>query len=98
MQAGFALGVVAANPPVRALARDPHCLGRVRHGHPLDAYPFDQQLATVECQPGVTVTHEDLRECEDGYLHCTRRSSPRQQPTRVTNVSAGYICTRPSGW
>jgi hypothetical protein len=39
-------------------------------------------------QASVTVTHEDLRDVEDGNLHITG-GLHREQP-RVTNLVAGY--------
>lgn len=89
MQAGLSLGVEAGNPPVGALAGDAHRLGDMRDRHLLVADPLDEQKAAMECEAGVTVTHEDLREGEDGYLHCTGGLRLRQRP--VTNVLAEYI-------
>jgi len=59
-EAGVALGVVAVDPAVCALARDAHRFRDVRHGGTL-ADAVDQQSAPVHGQAGVTVRHEDLR-------------------------------------
>ena len=60
MQAGVALSIEASNPPMGALARDPHCPGDVGNGHPELADAVHEQPATVHRETGITVRHEDL--------------------------------------
>ena len=92
MQASFAFGAVSRDPAVCALARHPLGLGSVRDRPALLADAFDEELPAAEVQPGITVSHEDLRTVGDlDSAHRTRRSSLRQQPARsVTNLLAEY--------
>ena len=88
-QTCLALGIETANPLVSALTADPHCLGDMSNRHALIANTLNKQTTPPKREPGITVRHEDILECEDGYLHTARRSSHVQGP--VTNVSAEYI-------
>ncbi len=92
MQAGFAFGAVPRNSAVGALTGHALGLGGVRDGPTLHTDAFDEQLPAAEVQPGITVSHEDLRTVGDlDSAHRTRRSSLRQQPTRsVNNLLAEY--------
>jgi len=87
VQTGLALGIETSDPTMGALARDPHRSSDMRDRHLLPTDPLHKQQPAVECQAGVTVTHEDLLDCGDGNPHSTRRSSltstRHQRPGRV---------------
>jgi hypothetical protein len=87
VQTGLAFGVEASNPTVRALARDSHRASDMSDRHLLFPDPLHKQQPAAECQPGVTVTHEDLLDCGDGNPHSTGGLRLRQP---VTNVLAEY--------
>src|ERR1700750_1327312 len=61
MQRVDAPGLVAGDPAVTALARHPHRLGDVGDGLTLDDDALHEQSSAMECETGVTVSHEDLR-------------------------------------
>jgi hypothetical protein len=87
VQPGVAFRVEAGNPTMGALAADPHRLGDMRHGHPLDTNTLHQQTTTMKGQTGVTVRHEDLR--------FVKRQTPQDPEVftyvnPVTNLMAGY--------
>ena len=87
VETGLALGVVAGDPPVTALARDPQLLGYVRHRAPLIEHPLDQHQPAVERQPSITVRHEDLR-----FVVQTAISTVPRRSSRVTDR------TSPTSW
>lgn len=78
-----------------ALARHTHRFGHVRHRLTLDDDTLDEQSSAMESETSITVSHEDLRFREDGYLHIARGSSRvsgcHQRPGRVQ--LAGYPAT-----
>ena len=88
MQTGLAFDVEAGDPPVGALSRDPHRSSDMGDRHLLLTDALHKQQPAMECQTGVTVTHEDLLGCGDGNPHSTGGIRLRQP---VTNVLAGYI-------
>jgi len=56
--------------------------------HVLFTDPLHEQPATVECQAGVTVTHEDLRLVKTAISTAPEVFSSDQTP--VTNLPAKY--------
>ena len=90
LQAGVALDVEPGHPAMRALARDAHRLGCMRHRPALTADPIDQQTATMNIETGVSVGHENLRAVGTSTIHTSPGGSPRRQHLRVTNVPAEY--------
>src|SRR4051812_3515043 len=89
-QPGLAFVLEAGDPGPHAFARDPHRRGDVRLPPP-GLVPFDDQLAAVDRESGITVGHENLR-ADVGLRQATPHSEvlPRSSPTAVTNVLAGY--------
>jgi len=73
-QARMSLHLVALQPTMGALARDPHRLRDMRHSLTLPSDPLDQQTPAMHGETSITVSHEDSG-CENGYLHNTWRSS-----------------------
>jgi hypothetical protein len=59
----------------------------VRHGLTLDNDSLNEQSSAMERETSVTVSHEDLRFCEDGYLHMP---GGLHDSADVTNVQAEY--------
>jgi hypothetical protein len=59
----------------------------VGNGLALHHDALDEQSPAVERETSVTVSHEDLRFCEDGYLHIARGVHASAD---VTNVQAEY--------
>src|SRR6188768_3661074 len=86
MQTGLALGVETGDPAMGALAGDPHRPGDMSDRHLLVTDALHQQHTTVECQAGVTVTHEDLRlvktaiSTAPGVFVCVNDQSPTSWP------------------
>ncbi len=60
-QASILLSVEARNPAMRSLTRDPHRLGDMSNGHPLNTDPSNRQTTSMNREMGITVTHEDLQ-------------------------------------
>ena len=75
-KAGFAFGVEAFEPSVRALAGDAHGFGDMRDGHALIADTRHQQALSALSEAGVTVRHEDLR----GFVKTAISTMPRGSP------------------
>ena len=71
------------------LTRHTHRLGDMRHRHALLPDTTNQQTATMDRQPSVTVRHEDLRVVETAIPTASEVFSSDQRT--VTNVLAEYI-------
>ena len=78
LQPGIAFNIEPRQPPMRTLARDPHCFGRMSHRPSQDPDPVNNQTTTMNVETSVTVTHEDLPVGAECNHHSTRRSSPMQ--------------------
>jgi hypothetical protein len=87
-QPGVALNVPAGNPTMRTLTRNPHRFGDMRNRHPLHAYPLHNQTTTMNREPSITVTHEDL---PVGVTAITTPLGGLHSSKTVTNVPAEHI-------
>ena len=90
-QAGFALGRVAVDPGLHALAGHTHRRGNMRL-LPASPVALNDQSTTVNGQSGTTVGHENLR-VGVGLRQATSHPEVLARSARlaVTNVLAGYI-------
>ena len=83
--------VEPANPAVRALPRHPQLLRHMRNRAALPPDPPNKQTTTVERQPSISVSHEDLRLVKTGISTAPGGLRMINKPRRsVTNLVAEY--------
>ena len=90
MKACLALGFVAIDPGVYALARHSHRPGDMGFS-PAGLIPVHDEQSAMERRTGITVGHENLRTVVDlDKPHLTRGFSSHQANTPATNVLSRY--------
>lgn len=83
--------IEAPHPAVGALARDPELLRDMRDRAAIAPDPPNEQTTTVERQPRISVSHEDLRLVKTGISTAPGGLRMINKPRRsVTNLVAEY--------